>query len=172
MSGWPALLLVAVALAVAGCALPGPDQAATVGDSASNSPAAPAVHVVRRADGGLQIDFPSDAAFEYGTARLRPSFESQLVYVAALVMQTGQGAVSVIGHTDNVGAADFNQILSEQRAQRVAAFLVGLGVAPERLVTVGQGALQPRATNATAAGRQLNRRIQLLVDPGGQAVAQ
>lgn len=171
MSARPLLLLAAAALAVAGCALPGPEKSAGVGATVSGSAAAPAVYVTRGADGGLQIEFSSDAAFDFGTARLLPAFEPQLVYVAALVMQSGQAPVSVIGHTDNVGAADFNQTLSERRAQRVAAFLVGLGVAPERLVTAGRGALQPRATNATAAGRQSNRRIQLLVSPGGPEAA-
>ena len=172
MSGRPLLLLAAAALAVAGCTLPGPQQSATAGAIASSSAAAPAVYVARRADGGLQIDFSSDVAFDFGTARLQSSFEPQLAYVAALLMQAGQGAVSVVGHTDNVGATEFNQRLSEQRAQQVAAFLAGQGVAPERLVTAGRGALQPRATNGTAAGRQLNRRIELLVSPGGPDAAQ
>jgi len=170
MSARPLLLLAAAALAV-GCTLPGPEQPATLAAAASSSAAAPAVHVVRNADGGLQIDFPTDAAFEFGTARLQPVFEPQLQHVAMLLMQAGQGAVSVVGHTDNVGAADFNQALSEQRAQRVAAFLAAQGVAPDRLVTAGRGALQPRATNATATGRQLNRRIELSVSPGGQEPA-
>lgn len=171
MNGRPLLLLAAAALAVAGCALTGPEQATTASATASSSAAAPAVYVVRRADGGLQISFSSDAAFDFGTARLKPSFEPQLAYAAALVIQAGPGTVSVAGHTDNVGATDFNQALSEQRAQRVAAFLAGQGVAKERLVTAGWGALQPQATNATAAGRQLNRRIELLVSPGGHEPA-
>ena len=171
MRAGPLLLLAAAALVVSGCASPVPERSAMAGTKASSSAAAPAVYMVRRADGGLQIEFSSDVAFDFGTARLKPAFEPQLVYVAALVMHSGQGTISVVGHTDNVGAADFNQDLSTQYAQRVAAFLVGQGVAPERLVTSGQGALQPRATNATAAGRQLNRRIELSVTPGGQDAA-
>lgn len=170
MNAGPLLLLAAAALAVTGCALPVPERSATAG--AGSSAVAPAVHMVRRADGGLEIGFSSDAAFEFGSATLKPVFEPQLGYVAALVTQPGLGAINVVGHTDNVGSADFNLDLSAQRAQRVAAFLVGLGVAPERLVTAGQGALQPRATNATADGRQLNRRIELSVSPGGPAAAQ
>ena len=168
MNGRPLLLLIAAALAAAGCATPGPEQATVNGATISSSAAAPAVRVTRHDDGGLQISFSSDAAFDFGSAALKPSFEPQLEYVATLVMQVGQGAVRVAAHTDNVGAADFNEALSEQRAQRVAAFLVRQGVPPERLVTTGWGALQPRATNATAAGRRLNRRIELLASPGVQ----
>ena len=168
MNGRPLLLLTAAALAAAGCAMPGPERAAVNAATIPSSAAAPAVVVTHHDDGGLLISFSSDAAFDFGSAALKPSFEPQLVYVAALVMQVGQGAVSVAAYTDNVGAADFNEVLSEQRAQRVAAFLITQGVAPERLVTTGWGAQQPRATNATAAGRRLNRRIELLANPGVQ----
>ena len=165
MSVRPLLLLGAVALAVTGCVLPGPELPTTPGVAASSS-AAPDVRVQRLADGGLQFDFSTDAAFDFGTARLQPAFEPQLVHLAAFLMQTGEGKVSIVGHTDNVGATDFNQLLSEQRARRVATFLVGQGIAPERLVSTGRGAQDSRATNATAAGRASNRRIELLVSPG------
>ena len=165
MSVRPLLLLAAVTLAVAGCVLPGPELPATAGVAASSS-AAPDVRVLRLADGGLQVDFSTDAAFDFGTARLQPAFEPQLVHLAALLMQTGEGRVNIVGHTDNVGATDFNQLLSEQRARRIATFLVGQGIAPQRLVTAGRGAQDPLATNATAAGRASNRRIELRVSPG------
>lgn len=164
MSVRPLLLLAAAALAGAGCVLPGPELPATPGVAASSS-TAPDVRVLRLADDGLQIEFSTDAAFDFGTARLRPAFEQQLVQLAALLMHTGEGEIVITGHTDNVGATDFNQALSEQRARRVASFLVDQGVAAQRLDTVGRGAQDPRATNATAAGRASNRRIELRVSP-------
>ena len=71
--------------------------------------------------------------------------------------------LEVEGHTDAVGAADYNQDLSERRAQAVRAFLTQQGISTESIVARGFGKDQPVATNGTAAGRQQNRRVELVV---------
>ncbi|HEY9198781.1 MAG TPA: OmpA family protein, partial [Gammaproteobacteria bacterium] len=71
----------------------------------------------------------------------------------------------VVGHTDSVGSDAYNQRLSEQRAQAVVDYLAGAGVPRERLRVEGRGETEPRDTNATEAGRQLNRRVELYVKP-------
>ncbi len=76
--------------------------------------------------------------------------------------------VQVEGHTDNVGGVDFNQQLSEKRASAVRDFLVQQGVKSTDVESRGFGMDQPVATNATATGRQLNRRVDLVVT--GQAI--
>jgi hypothetical protein len=71
--------------------------------------------------------------------------------------------IQVEGHTDNVGGVEFNQQLSEQRASSVRAFLVEQGVRPESIESRGAGMSEPVASNDSAAGRQLNRRVDLVV---------
>jgi len=71
--------------------------------------------------------------------------------------------VLIEGHTDNTGNADFNVKLSQQRADAVRSLLVARGVAPERIATRGHGPKYPIVENDTPAGRQQNRRVEILV---------
>jgi OmpA-OmpF porin, OOP family len=71
--------------------------------------------------------------------------------------------VRIEGHTDSIGAPAYNRRLSEQRAESVASWLIAHGVAAGRLVIAGRGASQPVADNATAAGRQHNRRVEIIM---------
>jgi outer membrane protein OmpA-like peptidoglycan-associated protein len=71
----------------------------------------------------------------------------------------------VAGHTDSTGAAEYNQKLSERRAAAVAQYLESQGLATNRVVTIGAGETRPVADNATAQGRQLNRRVELTLTP-------
>lgn len=73
--------------------------------------------------------------------------------------------IRITGHTDAVGSPEYNQYLSEQRAEAVAAFLAGRGIPRERLVVRGAGADRPLADNNTAYGRERNRRIELELLP-------
>ena len=69
------------------------------------------------------------------------------------------------GHTDSVGAEDFNQTLSEERADRVRNFLMSEGVPGSRITAVGFGESMPLSTNATAEGRAQNRRVEIEIRP-------
>jgi len=71
--------------------------------------------------------------------------------------------VIVEGHTDSTGSAAYNQKLSERRAATVKAYLVGRGIAAERVKSVGYGETQPRASNDTPEGRAQNRRVEIKV---------
>lgn len=73
--------------------------------------------------------------------------------------------VEIAGHTDNTGQAEYNQKLSERRAHSVAAYLVSRKVNANRLIEVGGGENYPIASNDTAAGRQLNRRVEITIVP-------
>ena len=73
--------------------------------------------------------------------------------------------INVVGHTDNVGDASYNLSLSRRRAAAVAAILKQSGVSAGRLVTVGRGEDQPIASNLNAAGRQQNRRVEIIIRP-------
>ena len=74
--------------------------------------------------------------------------------------------VSVEGHTDNVGSEDKNLTLSEKRAQAVRDFLANAGVPADHITAAGKGEGEPVATNKTAAGRQQNRRVELVITTG------
>ncbi|MCL2789175.1 MAG: OmpA family protein [Desulfobulbus sp.] len=101
--------------------------------------------------------------FSSGTAALAPESQKELDRVVAALALAPQVKLEVAGYTDNVGDTRRNQRLSAQRAQAVSDYLAGKGVAAARLSVKGYGAENPIGDNATAAGRQQNRRIELHV---------
>jgi outer membrane protein OmpA-like peptidoglycan-associated protein len=111
---------------------------------------------------GLIVNM-SDVLFDSGKATLRPGAREKLAKVAGIVLAYPGLNLEVEGHTDAVGAADYNQDLSERRARAVRAFLTQQGISTESIVARGFGKEQPVATNGTAAGRQQNRRVELVV---------
>jgi outer membrane protein OmpA-like peptidoglycan-associated protein len=98
--------------------------------------------------------------FDFDKADIRPDAAVILDEAASLLGQSS-GSVSVGGHTDSVGADAYNQGLSERRAAAVKDYLVGKGVDSSRLTTTGYGESSPIASNDTADGRALNRRVEL-----------
>ncbi len=100
--------------------------------------------------------------FKTGSAQLDPSSVTVLEEVAASLKAWPMVKVEVQGHTDNVGAAEANRNLSAQRAESVREYLIGAGVEPERMTAVGYGEDLPVADNTTDAGRQANRRVELV----------
>ncbi len=123
------------------------------------------LEIQRLQDESLKIDVSSEVSFDFNSASLKPAFLPTLNKVADILVRYPKTRVTVIGHTDNVGSDAYNQVLSERRAQSVVNYLSDHGVARARLEAVGRGETQPRATNATAAGRQLNRRVEILIRP-------
>ena len=100
--------------------------------------------------------------FETGSAQLRGASAETLGRVAQMLREHGDLRLRVEGHTDDTGSAAGNERLSQQRAEAVRAFLVERGVDAGRLAAVGVGPSQPVASNATAEGRQRNRRVVLV----------
>ena len=97
--------------------------------------------------------------FESGNAELKPQSKSAIESLAAVLKKNPSLKVEIGGHTDDVGAADYNQKLSEQRAQTVCKALIAEGVQPDQLNWKGYGEGSPIASNDTATGRQKNRRV-------------
>lgn len=100
--------------------------------------------------------------FEFNSARLLPSSEDTLKYVAAGLLANPEIHIEISGHTDNVGSANSNQLLSLRRAEAVKNYLVNRGVAAARLTPVGYGFARPISDNGTETGRARNRRIEFL----------
>ena len=117
------------------------------------------IAVVPLVDGGTRIDVSTDAAFDFGKAGLRSVFAVRLAQVVGPYLQQ---AVRVSGYTDNVGAPAFNLDLSQRRARAIAEVLREQGVSDAQLTVNGYGEDNPVASNATEAGRRLNRRVELL----------
>lgn len=123
------------------------------------------LEIQRLQDESLKIDVSSEVSFDFGKADLKPAFLPTLDKVADLLLKYDRTVVHVIGHTDSIGSDAYNQRLSEQRAESVGNYFTSRGVPWQRLVTEGRGEREPRATNETEAGRQLNRRVELLIKP-------
>ncbi len=123
------------------------------------------IEVERLKNENLKITMNSEVSFDFNSAAIKPAFDSTLDKVADIVNRYTRTTIRIVGHTDNIGTAAYNQRLSLQRAQSVAYYLEDRGVAAQRLSTVGMGESEPRASNATAAGRQLNRRVEMLIIP-------
>lgn len=99
--------------------------------------------------------------FDTGKWDIKTQYYPMLNEVVALLQKNKSIQVVVEGHTDSVGSAKLNQTLSENRAKSVMNFLISSGIAGSRLSSRGYGFSRPAATNDTAEGRQLNRRVQL-----------
>ena len=98
--------------------------------------------------------------FETGSAQLRSSSFAVLSQIYDILLKYPNYNLSISGHTDNVGNADNNLRLSEQRAESCMNYLVSKGIRPERISYIGYGELRPIADNDTKAGRELNRRVE------------
>jgi outer membrane protein OmpA-like peptidoglycan-associated protein len=110
---------------------------------------------------GIRITFDNAILFDFDSAALRPEARRDLSDLAASLQRHQHIEGLVVGHTDSTGPAEYNQGLSERRAESVAVFIAQQGVAPGRLLVSGMGETQPIASNATAEGRQLNRRVEI-----------
>lgn len=105
----------------------------------------------------------SDILFDIGKATLKPDLKTSLAKIAGILTVFKDSRVFVEGHTDNQGSEEYNQTLSEKRAQNVMDFLIEQGIAIERLQAVGYGFSRPIADNSTKEGRQKNRRVDLVI---------
>jgi len=106
----------------------------------------------------------SDILFDVGKATLTTDLKTSLAKIAGILTIYKDANVLVEGHTDNVGGEEYNQKLSEKRAENVMNFLINPGgIAQSRLQSQGHGFSKPIADNATKEGRQKNRRVDLVV---------
>jgi OmpA-OmpF porin, OOP family len=104
-----------------------------------------------------------DVLFEVDRADLKPGAYRDLSRLAELLRKSPQREVLIEGHTDSTGPEGYNLELSERRASAVRTFLLRQGVAPERIIARGYGESLPIAPNTTAAGRQENRRVEVVI---------
>ena len=101
--------------------------------------------------------------FAEGSAAISSGSRGVLNALASVALRCDRFSIEVAGHTDNTGDRAFNMDLSHRRADAVAGYLAGQGVARQRLSAHGYGPDRPRASNATASGKAANRRIEFYV---------
>jgi outer membrane protein OmpA-like peptidoglycan-associated protein len=111
---------------------------------------------------GLIVNM-SDVLFDTGKYSLKPGAREKLAKIGGIVMAHPGLKLAVEGHTDSVGSDEYNQQLSEQRANSVRSYLVSQGVPADAVTALGFGKTRPVTDNNTAAGRQQNRRVELVV---------
>ena len=123
------------------------------------------IEITRLKNENLKITMNSEVSFDFNSATVKPAFKNTLDKVSDILSRYNRTSITVVGHTDNVGSDAYNQGLSQRRAESVAYYLERRGVQSSRVRTEGRGESEPRASNATEAGRQLNRRVELLIIP-------
>ncbi|MEM9786741.1 MAG: OmpA family protein [Pseudomonadota bacterium] len=113
----------------------------------------------------LRVVLSQDLLFAVNSTAISSVSQRELLIVANSLNNYPDTTVNVIGHTDSDGPASFNQNLSQERAQAVASVLLSGGVSPSRVRSLGAGESQPVASNQTAAGKQANRRVEIVITP-------
>jgi outer membrane protein OmpA-like peptidoglycan-associated protein len=111
---------------------------------------------------GLIVSMP-DVLFDTGKADLKPTARERLAKVAGILIAYPDIHVEIDGYTDSTGSLEFNERLSQERADAVRSYLSSQGVGSAAITTQGFGPSQPIASNDTASGRQQNRRVELVV---------
>lgn len=123
------------------------------------------IEIERMKDNTLKLNLTSEVSFAFDSARIKDSFHPTLDKLAAVINKYDRTVVHVVGHTDSIGPESYNLALSKRRADAVGGYLISRGVSASRLRTEGRGESEPRDTNATEAGRQLNRRVEIYIKP-------
>ena len=121
------------------------------------------VAVTQTSDNRLKLDIPSDVSFDVGSAAIKRNFDPILNQFATSLTQHPETTLSITGHTDSTGSDAINNPLSIDRANAARDYLVGRGVARNRIATEGRGSREPVSDNGTSQGRDKNRRIEIFV---------
>jgi outer membrane protein OmpA-like peptidoglycan-associated protein len=121
----------------------------------------------RETQRGLIVNI-SDVLFDFNKYSLKPAAREKLAKVAGILLAYPGLKIQLEGHTDSIGTDDYNQKLSEQRAGSVRDYLGQQGVPVDTMTAIGLGKADPVASNANDAGRQRNRRVEMVVS--GEAI--
>ncbi|MGR2827558.1 OmpA family protein [Acinetobacter sp. 1124_18A] len=114
---------------------------------------------------GWTLGLPERLLFDFNNAELKQSHEAELVRLANQLNKYDLNKLKIVGHTDDVGDAAYNQKLSEERAQSVANLFLARGFKKENIYVIGRGSTQPYVPNTTNENRAINRRVAIIVIP-------
>lgn len=124
-----------------------------------------AVIVEKLPENVLMVTMTAQTSFDVDSSTIKPGFYSSMDKIASIVKKYGKTMLTLVGHTDSTGSNAYNQQLSERRAASVQGYLGNAGVIPQRLAAYGMGEEKPRASNESEAGRALNRRVEIIIEP-------
>jgi OmpA-OmpF porin, OOP family len=125
----------------------------------------------RETERGFMVTL-GDVLFETASATLKPGAQQKLSQLVAFLQGNPDLNVLVEGHADSRGSEAYNEDLSQRRAEAVQDFLIRSGIEPQRIIARGYGEAYPVASNATAAGRLQNRRVEIYFSESGKPVAE
>jgi outer membrane protein OmpA-like peptidoglycan-associated protein len=121
------------------------------------------IDVTRTDEDELRVTVRNEILFDFDSAALRRTSKDELSEMAGVFNKYNDTTIVVQGHTDSTGSAAYNERLSERRADAVANYLDDIGVSGSRIDSLGYGESKPKASNASASGRQQNRRVEIYV---------
>ena len=123
------------------------------------------VEIVEDVNGlsAIKVTFDSGILFDFNKATLKADAKKQLDKFAAEMADMPETDITVLGHTDNIGSAEANQKVSDNRANAVSNYLQSKGIAKSRIVAEGHSYNEPVASNDTEAGRAQNRRVEIFI---------
>jgi outer membrane protein OmpA-like peptidoglycan-associated protein len=127
----------------------------------------PGVEVTRPSEGEIAVRLTNDILFDVDSASLRPESRTTLRDLATNLRQYADETVTVEGYTDSTGTTGHNMDLSQNRAESVRGYLVDQGVPGSRISARGYGESNPKDSNSSPEGRQLNRRVELHIKATG-----
>ncbi|TFZ05811.1 OmpA family protein [Ramlibacter henchirensis] len=127
------------------------------------TPAPPPPAAAPQPPAATKVTYAADAFFDFDRANLKPEGRAKLDDLVSKVKDINLEVVIAVGHTDSVGADNYNQRLSVRRAEAVKSYLVSKGIEKNRVYTEGKGEKQPVADNKTGEGRAKNRRVEIEV---------
>lgn len=111
-----------------------------------------------------QVITLSDVHFEFDSAEIEPESLPKLEDDIAALKKNKNAKVTIVGHTDAIGTEEYNEQLSQKRAESVMEYFIQQGISPSRMAAEGRGDTQPVATNETEQGRAENRRTELYLN--------
>jgi outer membrane protein OmpA-like peptidoglycan-associated protein len=121
------------------------------------------IGISQTTDNQLKVDIPADVSFDVGRYAIKPNMRPVLDRLASTLNQHPVTTVTIVGHTDSTGSDAVNEPLSVNRAAATRDYLVQRGVSAQRVAVDGRGSRQPIADNSTAAGRAMNRRVEIFI---------
>lgn len=159
---WPTIVVLAISACASGPGAPRRQHYIEQGDIARLEPVRTGPIQPPLSEASL-LSAPFDVLFAVGDAQLAPGAESRLQQLSAALEKHPYRQITIEGHADEVGSDRSNQELSQRRAEAVRRYLSEQGVDPDRIDMAARGESKPVASNTDEAGRQLNRRVEIVV---------